>query len=220
MLGEMEEQCRYVVMAATQLDAATAVIRQGDAEYKVLSQQRLEAMGPLRGGSPPDDFAAAWDLMAEYDRQRSALEVRSRQARETVWFSIQNLLTAAANIAKLLWGSDKAESAEQRRPLRELLNVEDTSPLKPRELRNHFEHVDDKIIQQVSAPDAPSIFIARVLGGPASQQLSDPPVPQYHHYDMDTGIASFWHHSVRLPDVTREAARLLPLAESRRLPHG
>ena len=52
-----------------------------------------------------------------------------------VFYSIQNLLTAAANISKALWGTQPNKAAAKRRmrerePLRASLDVTDTSPLR------------------------------------------------------------------------------------------
>lgn len=61
-----------------------------------------------------------------------------------IWLSLQNLLTAAANVSKALWGTDdKIEAA--RLPLRESLAVADGSALNSRKLRNHFDHFDERL---------------------------------------------------------------------------
>jgi hypothetical protein len=63
---------------------------------------------------------------------------------EPFWFSLQNLLTAAANISKALWGPG-GKWTEERRPFRERLSIPDDSPLQNTDLRNHFEHFDKPI---------------------------------------------------------------------------
>jgi hypothetical protein len=63
---------------------------------------------------------------------------------ESIWYATQAFLVASANVSKLLWGSSERSSTE-RRPIRELLGVEDDSPLRSRSLRNHFEHIDERI---------------------------------------------------------------------------
>jgi hypothetical protein len=61
-----------------------------------------------------------------------------------VFYGLQNLLGAGANITKALWGQGmKLET--QRAPLRESLNVTDDSPLKNVKVRNYFEHFDEKL---------------------------------------------------------------------------
>jgi hypothetical protein len=60
------------------------------------------------------------------------------------WIAIQNILTAAANVSKALWGS-KGKRAVERVPLRASLQIEDTSPLRDVVMRNHFEHYDERL---------------------------------------------------------------------------
>jgi hypothetical protein len=60
------------------------------------------------------------------------------------WIAIQNILTAAANISKALWGQG-GKFAKEREPLRSSLQVDDTSPLRNVVMRNHFEHHDERL---------------------------------------------------------------------------
>ena len=60
-----------------------------------------------------------------------------------VWCSIQLILVAAGNVSKILWPGKKYSS--RGKALRQLLNVNDESPLSNRNLRNHFEHYDERI---------------------------------------------------------------------------
>lgn len=64
---------------------------------------------------------------------------------DEVWF-----LISASNASKLLWGAGNTdEEAEAlrgaRKPLRESVEVEDSSPLNSRKLRNSFEHFDERL---------------------------------------------------------------------------
>ena len=60
------------------------------------------------------------------------------------WIAIQNLLTAAANISKALWGKG-GRLKEERASLRESIQVDNASPLRLVVMRNHFEHYDEKL---------------------------------------------------------------------------
>lgn len=62
-----------------------------------------------------------------------------------VWASTQLLLSAAANVSKLLWppGGDRDSLAAD---LRRLLAVDENSPLRSRELRDSFEHIGERIM--------------------------------------------------------------------------
>jgi hypothetical protein len=61
---------------------------------------------------------------------------------DLIWYSIQNLLVAVANISKIFW---PPKNPEKRKKLRESLNIQDNSPLKSRDFRNSFEHFDERL---------------------------------------------------------------------------
>ena len=61
-----------------------------------------------------------------------------------VWYSIQSFLVAAGNVSKLLWPSS-AHIPDRAKELRNSLGVNDSSPLAPRNFRNHFEHFDERL---------------------------------------------------------------------------
>ncbi|MFZ0514108.1 MAG: hypothetical protein WAM14_21055 [Candidatus Nitrosopolaris sp.] len=92
-------------------------------------------------------------LMA-YDGLTKSLELTKQGDTEELdrfWYSIQAFLVAVANVSKILWpyapfGSElPAETSARRERLRNLLSLEEYSPLKPRKFRNHFEHYDFEI---------------------------------------------------------------------------
>ncbi|NTV60068.1 MAG: hypothetical protein HGA77_02035 [Chlorobiaceae bacterium] len=61
-----------------------------------------------------------------------------------IWSAIQSILVAAANVSKILWPQRKT-SAARGKILRTLLSVDDRNLLSDRNLRNHFEHYDERI---------------------------------------------------------------------------
>ncbi|MCA3283380.1 MAG: hypothetical protein ING16_10955 [Roseomonas sp.] len=80
---------------------------------------------------------------------RAANEVNnSRQKNdvEGVFYGLQSILSASANISKALWGQGgKAKRVAERKRLRDSLQMSDDSPLRPTDMRNHFEHFDDRL---------------------------------------------------------------------------
>lgn len=58
-----------------------------------------------------------------------------------VWMNLQNFLNACGNVSKLLWSKNLARS----KFLRDTLRIPDDSPLRVRELRNFFEHFDERL---------------------------------------------------------------------------
>lgn len=65
-----------------------------------------------------------------------------------IWCSVQGFLVSAANISKMLWPSESATSPvskERGSRLRAILSVPDTSILRDKKFRNHFEHFDERL---------------------------------------------------------------------------
>jgi hypothetical protein len=78
---------------------------------------------------------------------RAANEINSCLPRTDfvgVFYGVQNVLNAAANIKKALWGSNPAMEAA-RLPLRDSLGVADSSPLRQVGMRNNYEHFDERL---------------------------------------------------------------------------
>ena len=126
-----------------------------------------------------------------------------------IWFAIQNLLVAAGNLSKLLWGTSPSRAAA-REELRQSVGVADDSPLRDRRLRNYFEHFDEKSEDWFSKSEHKN-YVGRNIG-PASMIQGPNPAERFHHYDPSTGLVTFWDHSVSLPQVGAEIRRILPLA--------
>jgi hypothetical protein len=74
--------------------------------------------------------------IAEMDRQEIVID--------RMWFWLQSIIVAAANVSKLIWG-EKGRAHQRRRPLIEALGVGSGSPFKSPDLRNSFEHFDERL---------------------------------------------------------------------------
>src|SRR5215813_10323845 len=61
-----------------------------------------------------------------------------------IFYAAQNLLNAAANISKALWGSG-GEKAAARKPIRDSVGIGDDSPLRDVVMRNNYEHFDERL---------------------------------------------------------------------------
>jgi hypothetical protein len=79
-------------------------------------------------------------LMAADDLQSALAAGESDNLR----YAVQALLIAAGNVSKVLWPVKPASSARGEH-LRRTLEVADDSPLANRDLRNHFEHFDERL---------------------------------------------------------------------------
>lgn len=137
---------------------------------------------------------------------------------DQVWIALQNLLVAAANASKLLWGSG-GRAATEREPLRSRLRVDDTSPLRDPDLRNDFEHCDERLKKQLEDPDWVTIYVGRNIG----QGHAIPGVGgsrEFQHFDPTTGRVSFWEHACLVPDLVAEAGRVMGTVDSSKDPAG
>jgi hypothetical protein len=56
------------------------------------------------------------------------------------WIAVQDMLNAAANVAKACWGAHGGKFSAEREPLRRSVQIEDSSPFRQVGMRNHFEH--------------------------------------------------------------------------------
>jgi hypothetical protein len=123
-----------------------------------------------------------------------------------VWGELQTILVASANISKMLWGG------KSRLELRRDLGVTEDSPLRDRELRNDFEHFDERLESWYRMSEH-GTYVGRNIG-PFGSIPRLPDVERFQHYNSETGIVSFFAHAVSIPDLVREAARILPIAEA------
>jgi hypothetical protein len=125
-----------------------------------------------------------------------------------IWIAVQSILLTAGNTAKLLWGSGNGKAAEateaDRKPLRTLVGVADESPLKARNVRNSFEHFDERIIAWHEASET-QFYASRQIG-----QAEDWPAGALlGNYDPATGIVTFLDNSVSIRDLMVELHRIL-----------
>jgi hypothetical protein len=63
---------------------------------------------------------------------------------DPIWFGLEALLNASANISNACWGANGKLSI-QREPLRSSLSIDDSSPFKATAVRNHFQHYDERL---------------------------------------------------------------------------
>jgi hypothetical protein len=118
--SQVRGQCEFALMAATDINA-------GLDTYRTASES-------LRNEAKEDFLQTMQNLNAAKDR---------------IWFSLNAFLNAVANVSKLLWPHPKRKTAKhfpaRGKELREALGVACDSPLQYRTVRNHFEHVDERI---------------------------------------------------------------------------
>jgi hypothetical protein len=111
----------------------------------------------------------------------------------------------------LLWGSGGNKEAE-REDLRASLGISDTSALRDPDLRNDFEHFDSRLEDWLTESQGDS-FVGRNVG-PVTMFPGLDPSKRFHHFDPETGIVTFWQHSVSLPAILAEVRTLFPRAQA------
>lgn len=127
---------------------------------------------------------------------------------ERLWFAIQNMLTAAANVSKACWGQS-GRLSEARKPLRDSLGISDESPLLPTSMRNHFEHYDERLDEWQEESTDHNYGDMNI----AMQANFVGEIDSFRELDPGAMVVSFWGDKYDLGALVAEAERLLPVAE-------
>jgi hypothetical protein len=132
-----------------------------------------------------------------------------------MWNELQAILVASANLSKMFWGS-RGKLEPQRKPLRESFRVANDSPLRDTDLRNDFEHFDERIESWYSASQGRSrIFVGRYIGPRGGGIVTDDPTNDDEHvwrqFDPATKVVAFWDHAVSIQDIIAEVDRILKI---------
>lgn len=130
---------------------------------------------------------------------------------DVFWASVQNCLTAVANISRTFWGEDGTHRKE-RKPLRKSLGIKKDSPLKALSMRNNFEHFDEQIDEWFAASEN-GIHVDRIIG-PASLIGGVSLVDMFRVFDPTTAEVVFWGERYPLKTIMDEVTRLYPLARA------
>ena len=128
-----------------------------------------------------------------------------------VWYPIQSFLTAAANVSKGLWGQggdhpDRVQRRKNREPLRQLLKVADDSPLRNVNMRNKFDHFDEKIDEwweqstQHLFIDGNLMALDGIKGGEK--------IDAFRSFDRNRFVVGFWGTVYDLRQIEKAIGRL------------
>jgi hypothetical protein len=132
-----------------------------------------------------------------------------RAAMDDVWIAIHDLLNAAANIGKALWGAGGTRETE-RADLRASLSVSDTSPLKHFKMRNNFEHFDERLDTWWNK-SVSHFHVDRAIGPMSAPGGPVAETDIFRALDPATMEIGFWGQRFNLREITAEVQRLLPL---------
>jgi len=129
-----------------------------------------------------------------------------------VFYGIQNLLSAGANISKMLWGQGGKRS-EQRKRLRDSIGISDNSPLREVTMRNHFEHMDERIDRWWSESQRHNHADKNI--GPKDRTIVGlDTIDMFRLFDPQTTEIVFWGQEFNLQALVNEVQTILPLLQA------
>lgn len=135
---------------------------------------------------------------------------------DQLWIGCQMFVVGSGNASKALWGGgrNRKKISEDRQPLRESLNVDDTSPLYSLKLRNHFEHYDERIDHWWKNSPRHN-HVDRIIGPPSA--ISGPQdIERFRVLDPsrpDGPRIVFWGQAFDLQPITSECERIMAIAD-------
>jgi len=134
-----------------------------------------------------------------------------------IYYAIQNLLNAAANISKALWGQG-GKLAADRQELRDSIGIDDKSLLREVTMRNHFEHFDERLDRWWN--ESPHHNCVDRNLGPRSMIDGVEDIDRFRNFDPVTTDLTFWGQDFNLQKIIDEVRRILPkLREEASKPH-
>ncbi|MCM3573273.1 hypothetical protein M3172_08705 [Mesobacillus subterraneus] len=127
-----------------------------------------------------------------------------------LWYFVQNFLISTANVSKLLWGSKS--TIAMRQVLRESLGVDEDSPLKIRDFRNHFEHYDERVERWASSSTNRNFIDSnigpiRAFGNAFNQE------DFFRNFDPELMAITFQGQTYELQPIVDELAKLHDIAK-------
>jgi hypothetical protein len=128
-----------------------------------------------------------------------------------IWLALQTIVVSSANLSKMLWGSSGKKAAE-RAEIRDSLGLKDDSCLNSVDLRNDFEHIDERM-ERFAKEGGSHFVIGRNVGGPP-HAWGDTKAGNrsFGHYDPDSGLVWFWENDLSVPCLVAEAGKIRPVA--------
>ncbi len=122
-----------------------------------------------------------------------------------VWFYIQSFLISTANVSKLLFGT-KPKISTERKLLRKTLNVSDDSAIRIRDMRNHFEHYDQRI-ERWNKTSTRRNFADKLIG-PTNMISGIDPQDHFRHFDTSKGAIRFNGEEYLIQPIVDELVKI------------
>jgi hypothetical protein len=140
---------------------------------------------------------------------------------DEIWLGLQTMLVSSSNASKLLWGAGRTgEDAKriraERKPLRESVDVSESSPLNNRDVRNSFEHFDERIDRWYATRTIHQFFSRSIISSDWLDRFAGAtPENLFGNYDPSTAVVTFLDRSIELMPVLAETERVLGIIEDR-----
>ncbi len=159
-----------------------------------------------------DESFLVYIMGIELDRQRRHLLRANRHMRralrqgdhEAALFYLDALVRCAGAISRILWPS-VAKYKPRGRRLRKLFRVGKRSPFVQREVRNAFEHFDEKVEKWLGSGE--TVVIDSNIGS-KSAFVGQHTLRHLRHLDPTAMTVSFLDESVRIDPLVRAAHSL------------
>jgi hypothetical protein len=159
-------------------------------------------------------------LLAHKDilKYLGSMKPGDKETLDRFWLSVESFLITVANTSKILWpsppiGSDlPTEVSSRRESLRGLLSVDDSSPLKHKKFRNHFEHYDFRI--EKYAKDYENLTIIDSNIGPIDSVFSGANNVIMRHFDTDKFVLRFRDEEYSINQIVTAVNDLLEKTKS------
>lgn len=141
-----------------------------------------------------------------------------KETLDRFWLSIESFLITVANISKILWPSPPigselpTEVSSRREALRALLSVDDSSLLKQKKFRNHFEHYDFRIEKYAKDYENTTIVDSNI--GPIDSVVSGRNSVIMRHFDTDKFVLRFRDEEYSINQVVTAVHELLDKTKS------
>ena len=119
---------------------------------------------------------------------------------------LQNIVVQGAALCRYFWPvRQKPVHLRRGEALRVAFNVDDTSPLKSRDLRNAIEHFDERLDDFLGQPAAGQFFPEYVGPRPPSNGV---PIHVFRAFYLDTGVFALLGTEYEMQPLVDEIARV------------
>jgi hypothetical protein len=154
---------------------------------------------------------ACWSLQAFAGLE--AFKAEPARAAEDYFREIQHMLVGAAVVSRILW--PPAKHAARGTRLRAIVGVRSPSILEQRTVRNHFEHIDERL--HVWSRDDGSMHIDVNVGAGRTQDFlrgfTTTNVSYFRNFNTETSEVSFWSDVIDLSKLAQELEKVRVGAE-------